>query len=98
MPLGPDVGQNVKELYTANKTKPPGQQRPRKQILAIAESAAKGQTGVGADHPGFAAVQSKIAKTEGIPKKNAGAILAAASRKASPKAIKANPRLKRVQR
>lgn len=46
-------------------------------------------------HPGFKAVQAKIAKKYGM--KRAGAILAAASRKASPKAKRANPRLKRVK-
>jgi hypothetical protein len=46
-------------------------------------------------HPGFAKVQSKIER-EGYGKKAAGAILAAASRRASPAAKKANPRLKRV--
>jgi len=46
-------------------------------------------------HPGFAAVQSKIEK-EGYSKKSAGAILASASRKASPAAKRANPRLKKV--
>ena len=47
-------------------------------------------------HPGFAKVQSKIQK-EGYSKKAAGAILANATRNASPKAKKANPRLKRVK-
>jgi hypothetical protein len=47
-------------------------------------------------HPGFGAVQSKIAKSEGVSKKAAGAILAASSRGASKAAKKANPRLKRV--
>lgn len=47
-------------------------------------------------HPGFKAIQNKIAKKEGISKKAAGAILASASRKASPAAKKANPRLKKV--
>jgi hypothetical protein len=46
-------------------------------------------------HPGFAAVQNKIEK-EGYSKDQAGAILANASRKASPAAKKANPHLKRV--
>ena len=46
-------------------------------------------------HPGFAKVQSKIER-EGYSKKAAGAILANASRHASPAAKKANPRLKRV--
>lgn len=48
-------------------------------------------------HPGFKSVQSKIARKEGVSKKSAGAILAAATRKASAKAKKANPRLKRVK-
>lgn len=46
--------------------------------------------------PGFATEQSKIARKEGIPMKNAGAILASSARKASPAAKKANPALKRV--
>lgn len=48
-------------------------------------------------HPGFKAVQAKIAKKEGVSGKAAGAILASATRKASAKAKKANPRLKRVK-
>lgn len=48
-------------------------------------------------HPGFKTVQSKIAKREGISKKRAGAILASASRDASKKAKRANPRLRRVK-
>jgi hypothetical protein len=47
-------------------------------------------------HPGFAAVQNKIAG-EGYSKKAAGAILANATRNASKSAKKANPRLKRVK-
>lgn len=46
---------------------------------------------------GFKAVQAKIAAREGIPLKNAGAILASATRKASPAAKKANPNLKKVK-
>jgi hypothetical protein len=45
-------------------------------------------------HPGFKAVQSKIAKRYGM--KRAGAILASATRKAGKKAKARNPRLKRV--
>lgn len=48
-------------------------------------------------HPGFQAVQAKIAAKEGISQKRAGAILAASSRGASAKAKRANPRLKRVK-
>ena len=48
-------------------------------------------------HPGFKAVQGKIAKKEGISKKAAGAILASSTRKASPAAKKANPNLKKVK-
>jgi len=46
-------------------------------------------------HPGFKAVQRKIAKRYG--KAAAGRILASASRKASAGAKKRNPRLKRVK-
>jgi hypothetical protein len=49
-----------------------------------------------AKHPGFKAVQRKIARKSGVSMERAGAILAASSRKASPAAIKKNPRLKRV--
>jgi len=51
----------------------------------------------GQAHPGFKAVQAKIAAKQGVSKKAAGAILAASSRKASAKAKAANPRLKRVK-
>lgn len=47
-------------------------------------------------HPGFKAVQAKIAKKQGVSKERAGAILAAGARKASKAAVKANPRLKKV--
>ena len=46
---------------------------------------------------GFAAAQKSLAKKQGIPMKNAGAILAAGARKASPAAKKANPNLKKVK-
>lgn len=49
-----------------------------------------------AKHRGFKAVQKEIAKKQGISLERAGAILAAGARKASPAAIKANPRLKRI--
>jgi hypothetical protein len=47
-------------------------------------------------HPGFKAVQGKIEK-EGYSKGAAGAILASASRHASAKAKKANPKLNKVK-
>lgn len=47
-------------------------------------------------HRGFKAVQKEIAKKQGISMERAGAILAAGARKASKKAVAANPRLKRV--
>jgi hypothetical protein len=46
-------------------------------------------------HPGFKAVQKKI-ESEGYTKEQAGAILASASRNASPAAKKANPKLNKV--
>lgn len=48
-----------------------------------------------AKHPGFKAVQKKIAKKVGM--KRAGAILASATRKASKTAKHKNPRLKKVR-
>lgn len=48
-------------------------------------------------HPGFKSVQKSIARKEGVSMKQAGAILASASRKASPAAKRANPRLKKVR-
>lgn len=46
---------------------------------------------------GFKNVEKGIAKKEGIPMKNAGAILASAGRNASPKAKKMNPKLMRIK-
>jgi hypothetical protein len=46
-------------------------------------------------HPGFKAVEAKVAKEPGI--RNPGAVVAAAARKASPAAKRANPRLRRVK-
>ena len=51
----------------------------------------------GGSHPGFAAVQSKIAAKSGVSQKRAGANLAASTRKASPAAKKKNPALKKVK-
>ncbi len=47
-------------------------------------------------HPGFSKVQKSIQK-EGYSKEAAGAILANATRNASPKAKKANPKLGKVK-
>lgn len=48
-------------------------------------------------HPGFKNVAKGMAAKQGIPMKNAMAELAVSTRKASPAAKKANPRLKRVK-
>lgn len=48
-------------------------------------------------HPGFSRVASQIAKRQGISEERGRAILAASSRRASAKAKRANPRLKRVR-
>ena len=50
-----------------------------------------------AKHPGFKAVASKIAAKQGVSKGRASAMLAAGTRRASPGAKRANPRLKRVK-
>ena len=47
-------------------------------------------------HRGFKAVAKSIAKKQSIPLERANAIVAAGARKASPAAVKANPRLKKV--
>lgn len=46
---------------------------------------------------GFKNIQKKIAKKDGVSMKSAGAILASASRKASPAAKRRNPNLKKVK-
>ncbi len=46
---------------------------------------------------GFKAAQSNIAKKQGISEERAGAILASATRKASPQAKAKNPNLKKVK-
>ena len=46
-------------------------------------------------HPGFKAVEKKIGERPGI--RNPGAVLADATRKASPTVRKKNPRLNRVK-
>jgi hypothetical protein len=48
-------------------------------------------------HVGFKSAQRSIARKEGVSMKAAGAILASSTRKASPAAKRANPRLKRVK-
>jgi len=48
-------------------------------------------------HPGFKKVQGQIARKQGISQERAGAILASSSRKASAKAKRRNPRLRRVK-
>ena len=45
----------------------------------------------------FKSVQKKIQRKEGVSKASAGAILADASRKASPEAKAKNPKLKKVK-
>lgn len=49
-----------------------------------------------AKHPGFAKVARKIARREGVSIRRADAILAAATRRASTKAKRKNPRLRKV--
>ena len=48
-------------------------------------------------HPGFQSVAKSIARREGYSMDRAGAILAAATRRASPAAKAANPRLNKVK-
>lgn len=48
-------------------------------------------------HPGFKAVQKKIARKQNVSMEAAGAILASSSRKASVAAKRKNPNLKKVK-
>lgn len=48
-------------------------------------------------HPGFKSVQRTIARKQGVSMKQAGAILASSTRKASPAAKRANPNLRKVK-
>ncbi len=48
-------------------------------------------------HPGFRAVEEKIARERGVSMHSAGAILASSSRGASTAAKRKNPRLLRVK-
>jgi hypothetical protein len=48
-------------------------------------------------HPGFAKIQEKIEKKEGVTKERAGAILASSTRNASKAAKRANPMLRKVK-
>ncbi len=46
---------------------------------------------------GFKSAQNSVAKKEGVSKQAAGAIIASASRNASPASKKANPNLNKVK-
>lgn len=63
----------------------------QKQLLKLAGEH------MAAKHPGFKAVKNSIAKREGVSSKAAGAILASATRKASPAAKSKNKNLKKVK-
>jgi len=62
-----------------------------------ASGPAHGRVSMAKKHPGFKAVQSKIAKRQGVSEERAGAMLAAGTRRASAGAKRRNPRLKRVK-
>lgn len=49
------------------------------------------------NHPGFKAVQAKIAAKQGVSQAEAGAMLAAGTRRAGAKARKKNPSLNKVK-
>lgn len=51
----------------------------------------------GKKHPGFKKVAASIARRQGVSVERASAELAASTRRASGKAKRANPRLKRVK-
>ncbi len=65
--------------------------------LKIKETKAEGLVYKGSEHPGFRAVQEKIASEYGGNMKKAGAILASRTRNASTTAREKNPRLNNVK-
>ena len=80
----------------AIKEKGTGEMYASKKVMAAHEKGESKSTKMKEKHPGFKAVAAGIAKKQGIPVKNASAIVAATSRKASAKAKMANPMLKKV--
>ena len=80
----------------AIKEKGTGEMYPSKMAMAKHEKGESKSQKMKETHPGFKAVASGIAKKQGIPVKNASAIVAATSRRASEKAKAANPMLKKV--
>ena len=80
----------------AIKEKGTGEMYPSKMAMAKHEKGESKSQKMKEKHPGFKAVASGIAKKQGIPVKNASAIVAATSRRASEKAKAANPMLKKV--
>lgn len=65
--------------------------KPTKEMLKQEQKIMKEKKGMG-----FKAAAVAISKKQGIPMKNASAILAAGARNASPAAKKANPNLKKT--
>jgi len=80
----------------AIKEKGTGEMYASKMSMAKHEKGESKSQKMKEKHPGFKAVASGIAKKQGIPMKNASAIVAVTSRKASAKAKAANPMLKKV--
>lgn len=87
MPIGRSAGISGPTGYMGHFAKP-------SVIRAGHNTSGSYSKGHSAKHPGFKAVAAKIGKEKGI--RNPGAVLASATRKASPAAKKANPRLNRV--
>jgi hypothetical protein len=80
----------------AIKEKGTGEMYASKMAMAKHEKGESKAQKMKEKHPGFKAVAVSISKKQGIPVKNAKAIVAATSRKASAKAKAANPMLKKV--
>jgi hypothetical protein len=78
-----NASKSVKPKAAAKKT------TPKKKVPATKPA--------NVDHPGFKSVAADISRKEGISKQEASAILANASRKASPAAKTKNPKLNKVK-
>jgi hypothetical protein len=88
------IPQKLKIVPAENITEPKKKSKKKKQTFNFKEEVERCLSSM---EESFKTVAAGIAKRKGIPIKNASAILASATRKASAKAKKKNPNLKKVR-
>jgi uncharacterized protein YoaH (UPF0181 family) len=91
------ISENIRELMQAGYGQAQAVAIALKQNRREKTKMRKRHTKSKKAHPGFEAVAKSIAEEEGVSQERARAILAARTRKASPAAKRANPRLRRVK-